>query len=40
MSDRDLTNYYQGMGWEPLFVETDGSDNFKVHAEMADAVDK
>lgn len=39
MSDENLKKYYESMGWKPLFVETDGDDNFRAHAAMAKAVD-
>lgn len=39
MSDEDLRKYYEGIGWDPIFVETDGSDNDKAHKDMAKAVD-
>ncbi|HAT55851.1 MAG TPA: phosphoketolase [Lactobacillus sp.] len=39
MSDADLTKYYQGMGWDPRFVETDGSDHKQAHKDMAKAID-
>ncbi|MCD2255559.1 phosphoketolase family protein [Lactobacillus sp. CC-MHH1034] len=36
-SDEDLRKYYEGLGWEPIFVE--GDDSKKLHPEMAKAVD-
>ncbi|MGV0168273.1 phosphoketolase family protein [Furfurilactobacillus sp. WILCCON 0119] len=40
MSDADLTKYYEGMGWSPIFVETDGDDHKTAHQDMAKAVDE
>lgn len=41
MSDKDLTNYFEGMGWKPYFVETDGDpkDYERVHQTMATTMD-
>lgn len=36
-SDEDLTKYFEGMGWDPMFVE--GTDPQKMHPEMAKTVD-
>lgn len=37
-SDTDLRKYFEGMGWDPLFVE--GTDPEKVHPIMAEKLDK
>jgi xylulose-5-phosphate/fructose-6-phosphate phosphoketolase len=37
-SDEELTKYFEGMGWEPIFVE--GDDPEKMHPEMAKAMDE
>lgn len=41
MSDQELTNYFEGMGWKPYFVETDGDpkDYQRVHRTMAVTMD-
>ena len=36
----ELQKFFEGYGWKPYFVETDGSDNMKAHRDMADALDK
>lgn len=36
-SDEELTKYFEGMGWTPLFVE--GSDPEALHPEMAERMD-
>ena len=36
----ELQKFFEGCGWKPYFVETDGSDNMKAHKDMADAMDK
>ncbi len=36
-TDEELTKYFEGMGWEPIFVE--GDDPVKLHPIMAKAVD-
>jgi len=36
----ELQKFFEGCGWKPYFVETDGSDNMKAHRDMADALDK
>ncbi|WP_261805977.1 phosphoketolase family protein [Lapidilactobacillus luobeiensis] len=36
-TDEELTKYFEGMGWEPIFVE--GDDPQKMHPAMAKAVD-
>lgn len=36
-SNEELTKYFEGMGWEPIFVE--GDDPEKMHPVMAKAVD-
>lgn len=36
-SDEELTAYFEGMGWSPIFVE--GSDAEKVHPQMAEKLD-
>lgn len=36
-SDEELTKYFEGMGWDPMFVE--GTDPQKMHPEMAKTVD-
>ncbi|MCF6515278.1 phosphoketolase [Lactobacillus sp. S2-2] len=40
-SDEDLQKYFEGLGWKPRFVETDGdkSDFMNVHESMAKAMD-
>ncbi|KRN28571.1 phosphoketolase [Lactobacillus selangorensis] len=40
MSDEDLEKYYSGLGWDPIFVETDGTDHMAAHEEMAKAMDQ
>ncbi|WP_125604998.1 phosphoketolase family protein [Lapidilactobacillus bayanensis] len=37
-SDEELTKYFEGNGWEPIFVEGDDPD--KMHPAMAKAVDE
>ncbi|MFD1776102.1 phosphoketolase family protein [Paenibacillus rhizophilus] len=37
-SNEDLTKYFEGLGWEPLFVE--GEDPEKVHPIMAEKLDE
>ncbi|GEL13558.1 xylulose-5-phosphate phosphoketolase [Lapidilactobacillus concavus DSM 17758] len=37
-SNEELTKYFEGMGWEPIFVE--GDDPKKMHPVMEKAVDK
>lgn len=37
-SDEQLTEYFKGMGWDPIFVE--GDDPEKMHPEMAKALDE
>lgn len=37
-SDENLRKYFEGLGWEPIFVE--GSDPAKMHPEMAKALDE
>lgn len=37
-SDEDLRKYFEGLGWEPLFVE--GNDPIKLHPEMAKIMDQ
>lgn len=37
-SDSDLRKYFEGLGWEPLFVG--GTDPEKIHPEMAKTLDK
>ena len=36
----ELQKFFEGCGWKPYFVETDGSDNMKAHKDMADVLDK
>ncbi|MHC9533547.1 phosphoketolase family protein [Dellaglioa sp. L3N] len=36
-SDEDLTKYFEGMGWDPIFVE--GTDPEIIHPEMAKKMD-
>ncbi len=36
----ELRMFFEGCGWKPYFVETDGSDNMKAHKDMADVLDK
>lgn len=40
-SDEDLTKFFEGMGWEPRFVEVedDGSDHIAMHKKMVAALD-
>ncbi len=38
ISKDDLTKYFEGMGWQPIFVE--GTDPVKMHPEMAKAMDE
>lgn len=42
MTDTELTNYFNGMGWQPYFVETDGqaADERAVHQRMAEVMDQ
>jgi xylulose-5-phosphate/fructose-6-phosphate phosphoketolase len=37
-SDEELTKYFEGLGWTPLFVEGDNPDN--MHPKMADTLDQ
>ena len=37
-SDEELTKYFEGLGWTPLFVEGDDPDN--MHPKMADTLDQ
>lgn len=37
-TDEELTKYFEGLGWEPIFVEGDDPD--KLNPEMAKAMDK
>ncbi|GAF37413.1 phosphoketolase [Lentilactobacillus farraginis] len=41
MSDQELTSYFEGLGWQPYFVETDGDpkDYARVHKAMAVTMD-
>ncbi|WP_125583495.1 phosphoketolase family protein [Levilactobacillus cerevisiae] len=41
MSDEDLTKYFEGMGWDPHFVEIDENekDFTRVHEDMAKTMD-
>ncbi|GAB6092860.1 phosphoketolase family protein [Furfurilactobacillus curtus] len=39
MSDTDVTKYFEGLGWSPIFVETDGDDHKQAHQDMAKAID-
>lgn len=36
-TDEDLTNYFEGMGWEPIFIE--GDDPSNMHKLMAEKLD-
>ncbi|OIK11326.1 phosphoketolase family protein [Bacillus sp. MUM 13] len=38
INDDDLTKYFEGMGWEPFFVE--GSDPNSMHGVMAEVLDQ
>jgi xylulose-5-phosphate/fructose-6-phosphate phosphoketolase len=38
INDEDLAKYFEGMGWEPFFVE--GSDPNNMHEEMAEVLDQ
>ncbi|KRN01813.1 phosphoketolase [Levilactobacillus senmaizukei DSM 21775 = NBRC 103853] len=40
MSDEELTKYFEGMGWEPHFVETEGLSHMEAHANMAKVMDE
>lgn len=42
MTDTELTNYFNGMGWQLYFVETDGqaADERAVHQRMAEVMDQ
>lgn len=42
LSDAELTDYFKGMGWQPYFVETDGTkaDEMAVHHRMAATLDQ
>ncbi|WP_367295914.1 phosphoketolase [Levilactobacillus yonginensis] len=42
MSDEDLTKYFEGMGWDPHFVEIDENekDFTRVHEDMAKTMDE
>ncbi|MFC6275523.1 phosphoketolase [Levilactobacillus tangyuanensis] len=40
MSDEELTKYFEGMGWEPHFVETEGLTHMEAHANMAKVMDE
>ncbi|WP_125590015.1 phosphoketolase family protein [Companilactobacillus jidongensis] len=37
-TDEELTEYFKGLGWDPMFVE--GDDPAKMHPEMAKVMDK
>ncbi|GAF38717.1 xylulose-5-phosphate phosphoketolase [Agrilactobacillus composti DSM 18527 = JCM 14202] len=37
-SDEELQKYFEGLGWEPIFVE--GDDPQKLHPELAKAMDQ
>ncbi|MCH5464036.1 phosphoketolase family protein [Levilactobacillus tujiorum] len=41
MSDEDLTKYFEGMGWDPHFVEIEAGDTdfMRVHEDMAKTMD-
>lgn len=39
MSDEDLQKYFEGMGWEPHFVNVYDKDVMTAHQEMAEAMD-
>ncbi|PWF99848.1 phosphoketolase family protein [Levilactobacillus bambusae] len=41
MTDEELTNYFKGMGWDPMFVETDGAadDVMRTAEAMAKVMD-
>ena len=42
MTDQELNDYFEGLGWQPYFVETDGqrSDEMAVHERMAQTMDR
>lgn len=40
MSNKELSEYYSGSGWNPIFVETDGSNHLAAHKAMAHAMDE
>lgn len=42
MSDEDLTKYFEGMGWDPHFVEIEAGDTdfMRVHEDMAKTMDE
>ncbi|TLQ06221.1 phosphoketolase family protein [Marinilactibacillus psychrotolerans] len=37
-TDKELTQYFKGLGWDPIFVE--GDDAGKLHPEMAEKLDE
>ncbi|GEL67040.1 phosphoketolase family protein [Marinilactibacillus psychrotolerans] len=37
-TDKELTQYFKGLGWDPIFVE--GDDAEKLHPEMAEKLDE
>ncbi|GLB47364.1 putative phosphoketolase 1 [Philodulcilactobacillus myokoensis] len=39
MSDEELTKYFEGMGWDPHFVEGDPEDHMALHEKMAKTMD-
>lgn len=38
-TDEELTKYFEGMGWDPYFVEGDDSDHMHMHSKMAKTLD-
>jgi xylulose-5-phosphate/fructose-6-phosphate phosphoketolase len=39
ISHEELQKYFEGMGWEPYFVEGDGDDYMGMHRKMAETMD-
>ena len=40
ISGEEVRKFFEGCGWKPYFVETDGTDNMAAHRMMADTLDK
>ena len=40
ISKEEVRKFFEGCGWKPYFVETDGTDNMAAHRMMADTLDK
>ena len=40
ISKEEVRKFFEGCGWKPYFVETDGTDNMAAHRMMAETLDK